>query len=231
MTIKDKMKTYNFWISLVSAIVLLLRIIGDNYGFNVDAGLIMDLTTGVCGIFVILGIISVPQKPINELKVTSNKIVDNSIAPYEKMQNDNNMIENQLNSAENIQNIIKENICPEDEKDKFITDFTENKTIAIEESCENFESANNEDNNLIAICENVINESINDAINKNQETIAVAGAKEESNCISDIISSEEIVVDCVNKLGASCDSTNEEKVSNFINSLTDDELEILKNMI
>ena len=65
MTLRDKMKTYNFWISLVSAVLLIIRIIGDKYGFSVDSGLVMDITTGICGIFVILGIISVPQKNQN----------------------------------------------------------------------------------------------------------------------------------------------------------------------
>lgn len=62
MTIKDKMKTYNFWISLVSAVLLLLRIIGTKYDFEIDSSLVMDVTTGLCGIFVVLGIISAPQK-------------------------------------------------------------------------------------------------------------------------------------------------------------------------
>lgn len=61
MSLKDKMKTYNFWISLASAIVLIVRIIGDKFNFFVDTSLIMDVTTGLCSIFVILGILSVPK--------------------------------------------------------------------------------------------------------------------------------------------------------------------------
>lgn len=62
MTLKDKMKTYNFWISLVSAILLVARIIADKFNFEIDSSLVMDITTGLCGIFVVLGIISAPQK-------------------------------------------------------------------------------------------------------------------------------------------------------------------------
>lgn len=87
MTIKDKMKTYNFWISLVSAVLLLLRVIGSKYNFEIDSGLVMDVTTGLCGIFVVLGIISAPQKnPAKTAKNTEN--IQNSA----KVSNSNSII-------------------------------------------------------------------------------------------------------------------------------------------
>lgn len=61
MTIKDKLKSYNFWITLVSAIILLLQIFGDKFNFKVDSNFIIDVTTALCSIFVVLGIISVPK--------------------------------------------------------------------------------------------------------------------------------------------------------------------------
>jgi len=131
MTLKDKMKTYNFWISLVSAVLLLVRIIGDKYGFAVDAGLVMDITTGVCGIFVILGIISAPQKnqtnnnkensvmnQVEDQKVEQNCALDSSnvavgrfqnvlLAMGEKVQNDKNTIENDAQKVQNAQKHIE----------------------------------------------------------------------------------------------------------------------------
>ena len=68
MGIKDKMKTYNFWISLVSALLLVARILGTKYGFSIDSGLVMDVTTAMCSVFVILGIISAPQKVVTQIK-------------------------------------------------------------------------------------------------------------------------------------------------------------------
>lgn len=120
MTLKDKMKTYNFWISLVSAVLLLVRIIGDNYGFDVDAGLVMDITTGVCGIFVILGIISVPQKMENgkiidnlkdetAMQINSNKVNnynDLFIKMNEKMQISSENIENAYQNNENLDKVV-----------------------------------------------------------------------------------------------------------------------------
>lgn len=61
MTIKDKLKSYNFWITLVSAIILLLQVFGEKFDFKIDSTFIIDVTTALCSIFVILGIITVPK--------------------------------------------------------------------------------------------------------------------------------------------------------------------------
>ena len=61
MTIKDKLKSYNFWITLVSAIILLLQVFGEKFNFKIDSNFIIDVTTALCSIFVVLGIISVPK--------------------------------------------------------------------------------------------------------------------------------------------------------------------------
>ncbi len=61
MTIKDKLKSYNFWITLVSAIILLLQVFGEKFNFKIDSTFIIDVTTALCSIFVVLGIISVPK--------------------------------------------------------------------------------------------------------------------------------------------------------------------------
>ena len=65
MTFKEKLKSYNFWISLVSAIILILNILGDKFNFSVDPNLIIDLSTALCSIFVILGIVSIPKPKSN----------------------------------------------------------------------------------------------------------------------------------------------------------------------
>ena len=61
MTSKDKLKSYNFWITLVSAIILLLQVFGEKFNFKIDSNFIIDVTTALCSIFVVLGIISVPK--------------------------------------------------------------------------------------------------------------------------------------------------------------------------
>ena len=60
MKLKDRIKTYSFWVSLSSAIFLLLKLLGQQFNFRVDEGLFSDIFTTLCGILVILGIIAPP---------------------------------------------------------------------------------------------------------------------------------------------------------------------------
>lgn len=60
MDLKYKIRTYNFWISLSSAILLFVRVIGQHFGFEIDSTLFMDIVTALCGILVVLGIIIMP---------------------------------------------------------------------------------------------------------------------------------------------------------------------------
>lgn len=145
--LKLRMKTYNFWISLVSAIVLVLRIIGDKYNFFVDASLIMDVTTGLCSIFVVLGIISAPtnkkeDKIMNEDVIGRfNQVNINGGTSTETDEVDKKITEEQENialdtSAENnVSNnvIVPENVIQQEavnnEKDAYIEkDNVENIT-------------------------------------------------------------------------------------------------------
>ena len=156
MTLKDKMKTYNFWLSLVSAIVLLLRVIGNTYGFTIDAGLVMDITTGLCGIFVILGIISAPQKQsmgdIKQMENSTNVVNNNGISFNETFKNMEEKLQNNLENieimAESVQNSEKYNtemknenavICDSDslemiieESEKVSLDINPDYTVEIE---------------------------------------------------------------------------------------------------
>ena len=78
MKLKDRIKTYNFWVSLSSAIFLLLKVLGTQFGFRVDESLFSDLITSLCGILVILGIIVPPsvkfQNNANILTSASNNL-------------------------------------------------------------------------------------------------------------------------------------------------------------
>ena len=60
MDLKQKIRTYNFWISLSAAILIVVRLVGQSLGFVVDSVLFMDIATAVCGVLVVLGIIIMP---------------------------------------------------------------------------------------------------------------------------------------------------------------------------
>lgn len=69
MNLKTKVKSYSFWVSLASALILILKLVGQKFGFAVDEGLISDLFTSLCAILVIMGIIVVPNPSSLESKV------------------------------------------------------------------------------------------------------------------------------------------------------------------
>ena len=60
MNLREKIKSYGFWVSLASAVILILKVLGSRFGFTVDETMISDLFTALCSILVILGIIVVP---------------------------------------------------------------------------------------------------------------------------------------------------------------------------
>ena len=50
---KEKMKSYSFWISVAGAVVLLINNVGQAFGFSIDSKIASDVINGVCGILVI----------------------------------------------------------------------------------------------------------------------------------------------------------------------------------
>lgn len=133
MSLRMKVKTYSFWVSLASAVILILKLVGQKFGFSVDEGLISDLFTSLCAILVILGIIVVPsssnlepknndiQKTISDKKVSEVVGVNESVG----------LIENK--EYENGEEIIEEEIIIEDPK---IEEPTENQKLNLVEISE-----------------------------------------------------------------------------------------------
>ena len=62
MTVKKKTRltSYDFWVRIVSAVVLILRIILSKFGINIDSAFILDIATLVAGFLVVVGIINEP---------------------------------------------------------------------------------------------------------------------------------------------------------------------------
>lgn len=79
MTLKQKVKTYSFWISIISALLIIVRIIGEHFGWFINEGLIMDIVTGVCGVLVLLGILSSPSKKEGSMEETFSNLKQESM--------------------------------------------------------------------------------------------------------------------------------------------------------
>ena len=68
--LKNRLKNYSFWVSLASAILLLVQAVGKPLGLVINEELYMSIVNSVLGVFVVLGIISHPAQ--NLVKDTAN---------------------------------------------------------------------------------------------------------------------------------------------------------------
>lgn len=62
MTLKEKAKTYSFWVSLVSIALIIFRTVIEQFNLNISQNLVTSIITGVCGLLVLFGLISSPSK-------------------------------------------------------------------------------------------------------------------------------------------------------------------------
>ena len=74
--LRNKLKSYSFWVSLASAVLLLVQTIGRPLGLVIDESTYMSIVNSVLGVFVVLGIISHPAQ--NLLKNSSSKTLSES---------------------------------------------------------------------------------------------------------------------------------------------------------
>lgn len=72
-SIKNRLKTYSFWVSLASAILLLIQSVGKPLGLVLNEELYMSIVNSVLGVFVVLGIISHPAQTLVENKNEDNE--------------------------------------------------------------------------------------------------------------------------------------------------------------
>ena len=123
MKLKDRIKTYNFWVSLASAVILLINTLGKQFNFSVDESLYNDLFTSFCGILVLLGII-VPPSTSNRIQTEKqfNEIIQHKQRDKKEssllQNNENNILIFKDDSADCKNNLQDSNIYQESCEDK-----------------------------------------------------------------------------------------------------------------
>ncbi len=122
MNLKTKVKSYSFWVSLASAVILILKLVGQKFGFAVDEGLISDLFTSLCAILVLLGIIVVPSASVVETK-TEDRAKNKPVAALVEAET----------KIENNETLEPKNVCVEQVETKVIE---EEKPAMIEQLAE-----------------------------------------------------------------------------------------------
>ena len=134
MNLKQRVKTYSFWVSLASAIFLILRVVGEHFGFAVNENLFSEIFTALCSILVLLGIIVPPKAKTKEestQELLQNSTINNMEENMEELENEELEIDEELieflekpatnivlHCLETIKCVIGENLNELDELDK-----------------------------------------------------------------------------------------------------------------
>ena len=77
--LKNRLKNYSFWVSLASAILLLVQAIGKPLGLVINEELYMSIVNSVLGVFVVLGIISHPAQSLIKDTTAENENITNNV--------------------------------------------------------------------------------------------------------------------------------------------------------
>ncbi len=143
--IKSRLKSYSFWVSLASAILLLVQTVGRPLGLVIDETTYMSIINSVLGVFVVLGIISHPgQTLINNANATSAGSEVEANSQNQKTKNES-VTNDTLSNSKTTQNATSgssnlTNISMEDSKSNSKISSTDDNT---DENCEVIESMNN----------------------------------------------------------------------------------------
>ena len=103
MNLKQKVKTYSFWISLISAILIVVRIIGEQCNWFINESFVMDIATGVCGVLVLLGILSAPTTTTKSESTGETPMINTT----QQLQSQNTDI---IKEQENLNTQIKQDL-------------------------------------------------------------------------------------------------------------------------
>ena len=158
MKLKDKIKTYSFWVSLASAIILILKLLGNRFNFVVDESMISDLFTALCSILVLLGIIVVPTSSIAANQNENKFQIEKDSAKNKIRKNSISEVVSNINNNECHDNLKNEEIKTEDIKDKTIdlNTPTQNKSSIEQDKNLNSNNDSSEINNDFDETNNVI---------------------------------------------------------------------------
>ena len=157
--LKEKLKSYRFWVSLASAVLLLVQAIGSPLGLSVDEETYMSIVNSVLGVFVVLGIISHPaQNLFAKNKETADKEENINAEDETDRIEENNMEENVGKDTVNSQKENEaHNLLNQSQKENLNLENVNSRTNDLQNNTQ--ESATNlTDSSLVS---NAINETQN----------------------------------------------------------------------
>lgn len=75
----SRFKTYAFWLALSSAVVILVQSVGKLFGFEIESSTIENVIMSICGVLVVLGIVTKKSTPENEKNMEDKNKESNNI--------------------------------------------------------------------------------------------------------------------------------------------------------
>lgn len=74
---KQRIKSYKFWVALSASVILLLKTLGQAFNFEIDGEIVNAIIMAFCGVLVVLDIVEKPtataeEKSENEESETKN---------------------------------------------------------------------------------------------------------------------------------------------------------------
>lgn len=73
---KEKFKSYKFWISVLAGVIVLINTLGAVFKFSVNEVAITSIATAVLGLLVILGIVKKEEKSTKDEQIEQQSPVD-----------------------------------------------------------------------------------------------------------------------------------------------------------
>lgn len=69
---KEKFKSYSFWMSVTAAVILVINNIGKVLGFEVDGKVVTQIVDSICGVLILFGVITMAKTKKTDEDVESN---------------------------------------------------------------------------------------------------------------------------------------------------------------
>lgn len=90
---KEKLKTYSFWVGLVASVMLVVKFVAENFGFKIDEDLVNNVVNSILGILTIFGVINAPSSSTNNTK-QDNLNMESDIQDKNNNEEDDNDTKN-----------------------------------------------------------------------------------------------------------------------------------------
>ena len=199
---KNRLTNYNFWISIVSAVLLILQA----FDIQFDIAYINEIVTAVLGLLVVIGIISDPTKSSTKTNSSASSVEDttSSNSPADTLLDSNRNSETIIPSNENESNAnetanIEESVSAENNADRAEEVCAESIPTNSQNEANNDIAANNFEV-LIKQISSDLNKSMSELYklqedlktnNKTNLEVSQTESSEKSNSQSNIIESNE----------------------------------------